>query len=243
MEHTMTRGRTSHAERDLHAVFTLWLQSGAGGDPPRDAAVHAAHCVRCRGATMALDHLSVIDVGRASMPPSRGIVSERTGRLARPRLVAAAASGFVVVAAAAWIGIGAFAPGLLGPGAEGPSTDQDVLGGFGAGGPATTDTSPALSFGAVTSESNDATPDPNSATVKPTPAGTATPVFVATPAPTAIQPLPTNPPPSVGQTVAPTAFPSRTASPTPLSSGAPPTPEPTPPSDDPTPSPSEGGTP
>lgn len=218
----MTRGRASHAERDLHALFTAWLQGGAGGDPPRDAAVHAAHCIRCRAATMALDHLSVIDVGRAPMPPSRGLIAEHAGSLARPRLVAAGASAFVVVAVAAWIGFGALLPNP--PGATGPSADQEVLGGFGAGGSATADASAATSFGGVTIESESAIPGPSLASADPTQAATATHVVSATPLPTAVQP-PTSPPQSNPQTPAPTARPSQPASAT-----APPTatPEPTP---------------
>jgi hypothetical protein len=219
----MTRGRASHDERDLHALFTAWLEGGAVGDPARDAAVHAAHCVRCRAAMMALDHLSSVDVGRASLPPSRGLAPERAGPLASTRLVAAAASGLVVVAAAGWIGIGAIAPGLLGPGTPGTSTDQEVLGGFGAGS-AIAHQTPAASLGGITSESDSATPEAGSATAVPssTPAGNATPVFVATPVATQAQPPPTSAPASVRATATPTASPTKAPTPSPAT----PTPEP-----------------
>jgi hypothetical protein len=178
---------------------------------------------------MAFDHLSSVDVGRAPMPPSRGLAPERAGPLVRPRLVAAAASGFVVVAASAWIGLSAIAPGLLGAGTAGPSTDQEVLGGVGAGGSVIPEPTPGVSLGGVTSESGAATPKAGSETAAaPTPAGNATPVFVATPVPTEVQPPPMNPPPSVPQSVAPTQSPSRAATPTPS-----PTPTPTPAPDPP----------
>lgn len=220
----MTRGHAAAEERDLHALFTAWLEGGAGGEPPRAAAVHAAHCLRCRAAMTALDHLYAVDVGRAPMPPSRGVMPEHAGPITRPRLVAAAASGFVVVAAAAWIGIGAIAPGLFGPGTAGPHADQEVLGGFGAGGSEISEPTPAVSLGGVTSQSG--TPEAGSETEAPTstPSANATPVFVATPVPTQVQPLPTDPPPSVPKSTPPTASPTKVPTPTPAT----PTPNPTP---------------
>lgn len=212
----MTRDRASSVGRDLHAIFTQWLEEGVAGDPPRDAAVHAAHCVGCRAATMAMDHLAVIDVGRAPMPPSRALAPEGTGVLARPRLVAAAASGFVVVAAAAGIGIGALAPGLISLGGARPSVEQEVLGGgLGVDGWALPDREAAPSFGGVMGQSNvatpEVTPDATSATPAQTPSSTQIP---ASQAPTE-NPLPSSPSPSNTQTIAPTSRPSHTAMATP----------------------------
>jgi len=227
----MSRDRSPRNDDDLHARFTAWLYGGPDGDPPRDAAVHAAHCLRCRAAMTALDHLLVIDLGRAPLPPSRGIAPRRVGALVRPRLLAATAASVVVVASMGWIGAGLLAPGLFGGATETPSTDQGVLGGFGAGGSATP--GPEASFGGVTSGSGGATP----ATTPAVSADEA--VDSATAAPATAQPIPPTPPPSVAKSSVPTAGQSRTpapiATPTPM-----PSPTPTPVAASPSPSASSG---
>jgi hypothetical protein len=212
----MTRGGASASDGDLHARFASWLQAGAAGDPPRDAAVHAAHCLRCRAEMLALDHLLAIDLGRAPLPPSRASAPLPHRAILHPRRVAAGAIALVLIAGVTWVGIGALAPGLVG-GPATPSTDQGVLGGFGAGGSLTPGAS--ASFGGVEGTE---TADPGTGTAEPSAGATAAPPGVTTPAPTAIGPAPT-PPPSVGQSVAPSAQPTRTAAPT-----ATPTPVPTP---------------
>jgi hypothetical protein len=208
--------RTDRSD-DRHDRFSAWLQAGAAGDPPRDAAVHAAHCVRCRAAMAALDDLLLIDAGQAPLPPSRAAVRGRVVPVAvPPRLAAAAAAVFVVVGATAWIGIGALAPGLIGGNAP-ASVDQDVLGGAGAGASATL--SPSL--GGVTSEPE-----------RPTPTVTrraSASQAVAAPTPTTAQPAaptPTPPRSSPDPTRRPTPTQEATPSPTPAS--LPPTPSPTP---------------
>ena len=219
----MSRGRSPRIEDDLHGRFSAWLQDEAPGDPPRDAAVHAAHCVRCRSAMLAFDHLLAIDPGRALLPASRGVAPRGVSVLARPRLLAATAASLVVVASAAWIGAGVLAPGLLGDGTEVPPADQGVLGGLGAGGSATP--SPAPSFGGVTSESGSAAPTT-------TPAASEGDVDdPATAAPGTAQPVPATPPPSIARSTTPSVGQSRTPAPTatpPVTATPSPSVEPTP---------------
>ena len=47
------------------------MASGALGDPPRDAALHASVCEGCLGLVAARDALAAIDTGLAALPPSR----------------------------------------------------------------------------------------------------------------------------------------------------------------------------
>ena len=54
---------------DLHQRFEAWLLDGAGGDPPRDLAVHAALCPECAPKIAAFDALAAIDVAAAGPPP------------------------------------------------------------------------------------------------------------------------------------------------------------------------------
>lgn len=202
--------RRSGRTDDQHDRFTGWLQAGAVDDPPRDAAVHAAHCVRCRAAMAALDDLLLIDLGQAPLPASRAVARNRISPVAvPPRLAAAAAAVFVVVGATAWIGIGALAPGLIGGNAP-PSVDQDVLGGAGAAASPTF----APSLGGVTSEAG-----------RPTPTGTRrAQASEAAPTPTSAQPVaptPTPPSRSPDPTRRPTPLATPTATPIPTLSPSP----------------------
>ncbi len=85
------------AGADLHDRFDAWLRSGASGEPPRDAAIHASVCEECLRKVVALDSLAEVDLGAAPVPPS--LPSERLtapGRLRRPAFVLGTAAAVVI---------------------------------------------------------------------------------------------------------------------------------------------------
>ncbi len=227
----VTRALTP-AEPDVHERFTAWLLHGAAGEPARDLAVHATFCPECRAAMAALDLLSIIDTGRAPMPPSRGTLGPaRRARLGLHR--AAAAATMVIVAGGGW----ALASGRVPvPLAAGPPASQapaqEVLGGAGGGpfsqpdasepaagpdGPDGADASVPAPIGPVSSDAADPPPGASpDATGGPQ---TATPTATVRPAPTGT-PRPTRSP-------SPTPSPTARPTPTPAASALPPTQAPT----------------
>ena len=135
----MSRDRRPDAA-DLHARFNSWLLQGASRRLPRDLTLHAAFCDECRRAIGAFDGLALVDVGRASMPPSRIEASHQRRGLPRATRLAAAAGVILLVAAggaAAGSGLVQLPLGLGGPG-ETPA--QQVLGGTGQPSPSPTPT-------------------------------------------------------------------------------------------------------
>jgi hypothetical protein len=197
-----------HAMNEGHQRFQDWLTAGAEGDPPRDLAVHASVCAICQQSISALDHLSVVNTGLASMP------GQPTGR-ERSRLVMAGrlAGATAVLFGAAILGvgvsqlIGVSRPG--GPVAQAtasPNTNQGVLGGT-----ATPQPSPS------------AEPTPSVAQETLTPLGTPLPTHapVVTPVPRR------TPAPTPFSTPAGTPLPTPIATPTPIETPIP-TPVPTP---------------
>src|SRR5439155_13548942 len=82
---------------DPHGRFQAWLPDGAGGDPPRDLALHASLCATCMDRVAAHDALARIDVGRAPLPPWRpAAIRSPTGLRQAARFVAATASMLLV---------------------------------------------------------------------------------------------------------------------------------------------------
>ena len=209
---------------EAHRRFREWLTGGAEGDPPRDVAVHASVCAECSSWIAALDLLSAVDTGKASMP-AEPVGREHSRLVVGVRLAGATA----VLFSAAILGVGVSQ--LIGvshpngPVAQAsPTPDQNVLG-------------------------ETATPQPSQPSAAPTPQDTLTPLGTpfptpplgATPAPTPywtyFPPYPTPYPtpfatpfatPTAQPTPGPTATPpAPTATPTPPT----PTPDPTPPTD------------
>jgi hypothetical protein len=217
VERTVTRDRPAEAP-DLHHRYGAWLRAGAAGDPPRDVALHAAHCPSCRRATAAMDHLLLIDTGRAPLPPSRAVMAPR-GAPVGLRVFAGVAAGIVVVAAGAWAGMSAMTPEGIGAGPGDETPDQEVLGGVIGGADAT-----------PTPVASDPTVAPASEAASVSPSSSATGS-----APTAAPQIP--PPPTLPGIQSPAPTPRLTASPRPTRSPSPvptvaptpvPTPEPTP---------------
>lgn len=211
----MTRGRPAEAP-DLHHRFGAWLRAGAAGDPPRDVALHAAHCPGCRRAMAATDLLLLIDTGRAPLPPSRMAVAPRAPLIGR-RLLASVAAGIVVLAVGAWAGISALPPDGIGAGTGSETPDQEVLGGV----LASTSAEPSTASQPASSP----TPQASSVAASPSTEGAS-----ATAAPQ-VPPPPTQPGiQSPAPTTRLTATPRPTRSPSPVPTLAPtpvPTPEPT----------------
>jgi len=206
---------------EAHRRFREWLTGGAEGDPPRDVAVHASVCAECSSWIAALDLLSAVDTGKASMP-AEPVGREHSRLVVGVRLAGATA----VLFSAAILGVGVSQ--LIGvshpngPVAQAsPTPDQNVLG-------------------------ETATPQPSPPSAAPTPQDTLTPLGTpfptpplgATPAPTPywtyFPPYPTPYPtpfatPFATPTGQPTPVP--TAVPTPVPTAVPtpvPTLEPTP---------------
>lgn len=130
----MSRIRRAEAQ-DQHARFEAWLLRGASGVLARDVTLHAAFCEDCRRAMGALDGLALIDVGRATMPPSRREPVPHRRRM--PRVVrVAAAAGAVLLAAAGGAAAGSgLVPLPFGIGGPGETPVQEVLGGTGVPSP------------------------------------------------------------------------------------------------------------
>lgn len=230
----MTRGRPAEAP-DLHDRFAQWLQAGAPGEPSRDVAIHGAHCPACRQLVAAWDRLALVDTGRAPMPPSRSVVLAPSGWLPRPRAMATAAAGIVVLGIGAWIGASAMRPSGIGQAPGTPTPDQGVLGGFGAGGSATPSAKASLTLDGSPSPSETATATATVGPDTPTPGETQagqTPFQAASPRP--VTPAPTVRPPAATQPPNPTQTISPTQPPT-LPPTLPPTATPPPPTASPTP--------
>jgi hypothetical protein len=230
---------------DLHERFREWLLTGAPGEPPRDAALHASACDRCLADVAAVDALLAVDVAGADVPalaagdprpiPGPGVRAVRA-------ISGVAAVGLLVVAA--MIGAGALREDSAGPGAAAPDPTESPDGeGILAGAPSFT---PAVSVMAGTpspsasaSESAEPSEDPASSEVAtgvaptqppfvapPPPAITPGPTAVVTPRPTTVA----TPVPTVQPTPAPTPVPTTPATPVPTPEPTPqPTPVPTPP--------------
>ena len=200
---------------EAHRRFREWLTGGAEGDPPRDIAVHASVCAECSSSIAALDLLSVVDTGKASMP-AEPVGREHSRLVVGVRLAGATA----VLFSAAILGVGVSQ--LIGvshpngPVAQAsPTPDQNVLGAT-------------------------ATPQPSQPSAAPTPQDTLTPL--GTPFPTQTQPGATAfATPFPYWTYIPTPYPTPFATPTgqptpgPTDTPPPPTATPTPPT--PTPDP------
>lgn len=209
---------------DLHDRFDAWLRSGAAGDPPRDAAIHASVCGECLRKAAALDSLAYVDLGAAPAPPSlQGATAP--ARVGRP----AFAMGAVVVVIAVTAGALA-APALL----RAPRTaEQQILAATGTPVPSA-GSSLNLVVGGTTPPTATATPAPSaSSSVAEASAG---PTAFRTPAPGTVAPTRTADP-SPPLTPATTATPAATATPTPISTATPSatptaTPAPTPVPDD-----------
>jgi hypothetical protein len=207
---------------EAHRRFREWLTGGAEGDPPRDVAVHASVCAECNSWIAALDLLSVVDTGRASMP-AEPVGREHSRLVVGVRLVGAT----VVLFSAAILGVGVSqligVSHTNGPVAQAsPTPDQNVLGETAtpqASQPSTVPTPqetltplgtpfPTPSpFGA----SPWATPYPWIYLPTPYPTPLATPIVQPTPIPTAPPP----PPPTATPVPVPTATPIPTATPVP----------------------------
>jgi hypothetical protein len=151
----MSRRRTPR-DGDAHDRFLAWLVSGASGNPPRDAALHASVCPDCALQLGAFDLLTEIDTRRAGLPPSRvGVVRNPWLRAAR---AAGGASGVAMVAVVAGVALGSALQ--VTPTATGPSesTVQEVLGGRGT--PVLSDSPPAATAEPTLSVTESPTPDP-----------------------------------------------------------------------------------
>jgi hypothetical protein len=204
---------------ETHRRFREWLTNGAEGDPPRDVAVHASVCAECSSWIAALDLLSVVDTGKASMPAVP--VGRERGRLAMAvRLVGATA----VMFSAAILGVGVSqligVSHTNGPVAQAsPTPDQNVLGETATPQASQPSTAPTpqetltpLGTPFPTQALPDATPFPYW-TFIPTPYPT--PFVQPTPSPTAPPPPPPTATPSPPPTATPTASPIVTATPAP----------------------------
>lgn len=141
---------------DAHRRFPEWLASGAPGEPPRDAALHASVCPECLAKVAALDALTGVDPGRALLPASRAALHPTRGSdLARVARFAGVSVGVVLAA------------GLVGVGAS-----QLLAGRVATGGPGPTPT-PRLPAGEVLGATGTPAVTSSSA-ASPTPAGTPT---------------------------------------------------------------------
>lgn len=122
--------RSAIVPEDPHARFNAWLIDGAHGDLPRDVLIHAAYCDDCRRGVAALDALSLVDLGSASMPPAL----RQPAPAARPAPAIAArvlaASGLVVAVTGGVLVATGTVPLPAGQG-PGETPVQQVLGGTG----------------------------------------------------------------------------------------------------------------
>ena len=177
---------------EAHGRFHAWLTAGADGDPPRDLAVHASVCARCRQSMAALDLLTRVDPGLAGIP-SLAPVTPRSD-LARAGRLASVAAGVVIGAVILGVGASQLIAALRGsPGGPiavaSPTPDQGVLGGTQM--PEATGTHVPTS---VPSSGETLTPLPTlRPTARPTPRPTSHPTPIPTPIPTAIPTAPAVP--------------------------------------------------
>jgi hypothetical protein len=219
---------------DPHRAFGAWLADGAVGEPPRDAALHASVCSDCLGQLAALDALTAIDVGRASLPPSRVGERRTQPRVTRTRLVTLGAAS---VSAAIVLGAGGSL--LLGnqplPAGRVPTFGGAVLAATGtpAASPATA--VPSASATARESTRHSRSPRPTIAptqappalrttaasTVRPQPTQTATNSARPTSSTTAVATRSAPPSSSPAGTPGSTATPSPSATATPAASASP----------------------
>jgi len=224
---------------EAHKRFHDWLTAGAEGDPPRDVAVHASVCGGCQASIDALDQLSGVNTGLASMPVEP--IGRERGRLAVAGRLAGAT---VVLAGAAILGvevsqlIGISHPGG-GVAQASPTPNQNVLGGTSSSQPSSVPTAGPQGTSRETLTPL-GTPYPTHPHLGPTPIphGSAAPTPAASTAPSSSS----TPSVAPSDTPVPTAVPTDTPSPTPIATPAPtpvPTDTPTPtPTDTPAPSPS-----
>jgi hypothetical protein len=197
------------------------MASGALGEAPRDAAVHASVCEGCLGLVAAHDALAAIDTGLAALPPTRLAQRRPPTPILGAARVAAATLTVGVLGAALAFGASQLIGGGRQPAARAPAPTAAgaVLGAQGA-------------------------PPESEGTATPRPTPTRTPRASVSPSPTAAltpsagEAPPALPPPPIGIVA---ALPSSTPTPSPTGSPtAPPTPSPTPP---PTPTPSPTASP
>jgi len=247
---------------DLHLRFERWLLAGAAGEPPRDLALHASVCGECTARIAAFDLLTLVDAGRAPLPPSRPAQRSRSPLLRLAR-AGGAVAGVVLLAGVVGAGLGSAIDLRLTQAGSGESEApaQGVLGATGQPSPTATDrtqtsaptasptewgtTGAAATPGAETARP--ATPRPStdrpSASPKPTATGvptlSASPMATSSPTtvPTEIPTETPSPMPTPTPTPSPMPTPSPTATPTPTPT---PTPSPTP---TPTPTPIESTSP
>jgi hypothetical protein len=205
---------------EAHRRFREWLTAGAEGDPPRDVAVHASVCAECSSWIAALDLLSVVDTGKASMP-AQPVGREHSRLVLAGRLVGATA----VLFSAAILGVGVSqligVSHTNGPVAQASATpDQNVLGATATPQPSQAETAPTPQETLTPL----GTPFPTQTIPGTTPFATPFPywTFIATPYPT---PFAT---PFATQTGQPTPTPSAPPTPSPSPTPAPATPTPTP---------------
>ena len=225
---------------ELHDEFHAWIAAGAGGDPPRDVALHASGCDVCLRLATSFDALFAIDLGLAPPPPVRAApvssLSSRPIRIARS--AAAAVAVMLVIGAGAIVGANAFQPRVTDAVAD--VTPAPILEGVlgGAGGPSLTPSpthSPAASASAEASASPTPTATPRPVTANATP----NPTMGGGPPPASA--IPATPLPTARPTAAPTSAPS--VGPTPVPPTPAPTPTPVPPTPAPTPTPTPTPTP
>lgn len=212
---------------DLHDRFLAWLDDGAVGPLPRDAAIHASVCAICQQRIAALDALRAVDPGRAPLPPSRLVPTAEPGGLRAAGRFAGAAVAVTMVGTLLAVGAGQLVAGRLGQAAPG----GQVLDVTGTPGPATPAPSPrlpeptasgtdsAVATAAATSTPT-ATAAPRLATPRPTVRATPrpSPASTPTPAPTA---APTATPVPTASASAASATPSATATAAPVATSTP----------------------
>jgi hypothetical protein len=185
---------------DLHHRFEAWLVDGAGGEPPRDLAVHAALCPDCAARVAAFDALAAVDVAAAGPPPALAPATLWESLLVFLRMGGAAAGAIlagvlVVVIGGQFLDIGAALPTRTPTESAGlSSTQTPVL--------TVTPTASSLptaspSATAVPTFGTPATPPPRTPTPIPTP--TLVPTPAATPAATPVASI--VPTPTPGPTV------------------------------------------
>ncbi|MGH2455822.1 MAG: hypothetical protein ACRDHD_06150 [Candidatus Limnocylindria bacterium] len=228
---------------DPHGRFGEWLIAGASDEPPRDVALHASVCPECAAQIAAFDQLTVVDTGRAPLPPSPQRSTATSFEIkGTARAVLAVAGVTVSTVALGIIALQAVDLGdLVGTRPEPSSPTQAVLGG--AGGPTPTmlptDGSLPTSAPSATDESP-ATAGPTAQAPGPTePGATAIPATVrpATPRASSSQAATATTSASASATTSASATATASASATASSEpSASPTPDATP---DPTPTPEQ----
>ena len=223
---------------DPHLRFDEWLLTGARGEPARDLALHASLCAACTANISALDLLSSVDPGRATLPPSLAGARRRVTTLRRAGRIAAAFAGVTVAAAliglASWRMIDLLSLAERVDANAGDTPGQAVLGGTGGSSQppsaaATSSTEPDAAGGSPSAGSP--TPQPNvppiaqpGATprpVTPRPSASASPSTSVAPSasanPTLTESSTPTPPgsPTLSETATPTPTETPTPSPTP----------------------------